>query len=129
MNDLVFVYGTLMKNKRNHHYLNNATFISTSFIEGYFMFDLGTYPGIAKSKYNSKVYGEVYKVDKQTMDKLDELEEVGYLYKKEEFFALANINIFLGHQDKALIYILMGLDKALKERESGPRHQCDSQRE
>lgn len=40
-----------------------------------------------------------------------------YLYKKEEFFALANINIFLGHQEKALVYILMGLDKALKERD------------
>ena len=100
MSDLVFVYGTLMKNKRNHHYLNNATFISSSFIEGYFMFDLCTYPGIAKSKYNSKVYGEVYKVDKQTMDKLDELEEVGYLYKKEEI----NVTLDNGQIVKAFVY-------------------------
>lgn len=40
-----------------------------------------------------------------------------YLYKKEEFFILANINIHLGYQEKALIYILMGLDKALKEKD------------
>ena len=101
MSEFVFVYGTLMKNKRNHHYLNNATFISSSFIEGYFMFDLGSYPGIAKSKYNSKVYGEVYKVDKQTMNRLDELEEVGYLYNKEEVEVILNN----GETVNAFVYI------------------------
>ncbi len=40
-----------------------------------------------------------------------------YLYKKEEFFALANINIYIGCQEKALFYILTGLDKSLKERD------------
>lgn len=40
-----------------------------------------------------------------------------YLYKKEEFFALANINIFLGNRDKAFYYILWGLNKGLKERD------------
>ena len=65
------------------------------------MFDLGTYPGIAKSKYNSKVIGEVYKVDKQTMDKLDELEEVGYLYNKEEVEVILNN----GETVNAFVYI------------------------
>lgn len=40
-----------------------------------------------------------------------------YLYRKEEFFALANINIFLGNHDKAFYYLLLGLNKGLKERD------------
>ena len=100
MFDLVFVYGTLMNGKRNHHLLKTSTFIDNGSLEGFFWFDLGTYPGIAKSKYNSKVIGEVYKVDKQTMDKLDELEEVGYLYNKEEI----NVTLYNGQIVKAFVY-------------------------
>lgn len=83
MKQYVFVYGTLLKGKRNHHILSNSKFIGKGTISGYFMFNLGTYPGIQKSKHDSKVIGEVYEVDETTMKVLDELEEVGYLYNKE----------------------------------------------
>ena len=101
MNDLVFVYGTLMKGKRNHHLLETSTFIDNGSIEGFYMFDLGTYPGIAKSNYNSKVIGEVYKVDEKTMEMLDILEEVGYLYNKEEVEVILNN----GETVNAFVYI------------------------
>ena len=101
MNDLVFVYGTLMKGKRNHHLLETSTFIDNGSIDGFYMFDLGTYPGIAKSNYNSKVIGEVYKVDEKTMEMLDILEEVGYLYNKEEVEVTLNNNEII----KAFVYI------------------------
>ena len=109
MCDLVFVYGTLMKGKRNHHLLKTSTFIDNGSIEGFFMFDLGTYPGVAKSKYNSKVIGEVYKVDKQTMDKLDELEEVGYLYNKEE------VEVILNNGDTVNAFVYIYILKEYKE--------------
>lgn len=38
-----------------------------------------------------------------------------YFYKKEEYFVLANINIFLKKQNDALYYLLLGVDKGLRE--------------
>lgn len=84
MDNYIFVYGTLLTEERNHYLLENSILIGNGHIKDYFMFNVGTYPGIQKSKYNNKiVLGEVYKVNDETMVLLDELEEVGYLYKKE----------------------------------------------
>ena len=84
MDNYIFVYGTLLTEERNHYLLENSILIGNGYIKDYFMFNVGTYPGIQKSKYNNKiVLGEVYKVNDETMVLLDELEEVGYLYKKE----------------------------------------------
>ena len=77
----VFVYGTLMKNERNHYLLNDSEFIGNGYIKNYFMFNVSTYPGIQMGE--GKVYGEVYKIDETTEKLLDELEEAGYLYDKK----------------------------------------------
>lgn len=84
MDNYIFVYGTLLTEERNHYLLENSILIGNGYIKDYFMFNVGTYPGIQKSKYNNKIIlGEVYKVNDETMVLLDELEEVGCLYKKE----------------------------------------------
>ena len=83
MENYVFVYGTLMNGKRNHYILEDSKFIGNGFISDYFMFNIVTYPGIQKSKYKSKVHGEVYQVRDETLKQLDILEEVGTLYDKE----------------------------------------------
>ena len=36
-----FVYGTLMKNQRNHGYLKEATYIGDGALDGYEIYDLG----------------------------------------------------------------------------------------
>ena len=36
----VFVYGTLMKNERNHYLLNDSEFIGNGNIKNYFMLDM-----------------------------------------------------------------------------------------
>ena len=76
----VFVYGTLMKNERNHYLLENSNYIGQGYINNYFMFKVSTYPGIQNG--NGTVVGEVYEVNKETEKLLDELEEIGYLYDK-----------------------------------------------
>ena len=59
----------------------------------------------------------------QLINYLDPLQS--YLIKKEEYFALANINIFLGKQEKALYALLIGIDKALKDADfRGVRYLC-----
>ena len=76
----VFVYGTLLKEERNHYLLENSEFIGSGYIDNYYMFKLSTYPGIIKGE--GKVLGEVYKVNSQKEKLLDQLEEVVYLYDK-----------------------------------------------
>ena len=67
-NTYVFVYGTLMKNYRNHGYLETSTYIGDGSIEGYEIYDLGRYPGIIKG--SGIVFGEVYQVTEETEEKL-----------------------------------------------------------
>lgn len=78
----VFVYGTLMKNMRNNYLLKNSEYIGKTEIDGYDMYDLGSYPGIIKG--NGKIKGEVYSVNESTMQEIDFLENEGDLYIKVE---------------------------------------------
>ena len=43
----VFVYGTLMRgNSNNSFYLKDSAFVGKGIIQGYALYDLGSYPGI-----------------------------------------------------------------------------------
>lgn len=77
----VFVYGTLMKGMRNHYYLKDSTYLGIDEIEGYTMYNIGSYPGIVKGL--DKIKGEVYEVTQETLDMMDALEGEGYLYIRE----------------------------------------------
>ena len=110
MENYVFVYGTLMKGYRNHHFLKDSLFLGEGYINDYFMFNVSTYPGIQKSKYQSKVYGEVYKVSSSIEKELDILEEVNYLYKKEV------VDVFLDNCSvKAIAYVYILTDYTEEE--------------
>lgn len=74
----VFTYGTLMKGERNHHLISDDDYIDKGVINGFKMFNLGTYPGISSGM--GSVLGELYLVDETTLAKIDELEEEGSLY-------------------------------------------------
>jgi gamma-glutamylcyclotransferase (GGCT)/AIG2-like uncharacterized protein YtfP len=87
---LVFVYGTLMKGQRNHKaYLSHSKFITKGVVVGYTMYDLGSFPGIKKSK-KGVVEGEVYKVDQVTLKALDHLEGEGTLYVRDTAKVIGN---------------------------------------
>ena len=73
MKHLVFVYGTLLTNERNHYLIENAKLIDKGYIENFYMFNLGRYPGIQKGA--GKVLGEVYEVDDETLAKLVTLKQ------------------------------------------------------
>ena len=83
MFEKVFVYGTLMKNRSNHHLLENQKFVGTAVAEGIALYDVTPYYPAAVRKPNSKVIGEVYEVDADTLSELDELEDNGVLYQRE----------------------------------------------
>ncbi|SFM24718.1 gamma-glutamylcyclotransferase family protein [Methanolobus profundi] len=83
----IFVYGTLKRSDPNHFLLKGSEFIcSTRTKISYTMLDLGRFPGVIKDEVpkatSSPIYGEVYDIDQQTLEKLDAYE--GSWYFREE---------------------------------------------
>ena len=80
MKYLVFTYGTLMKNRSNHHYVSDDDYRFDAVLNDYILKDTkDDYPAAVPNK-GSQIYGEVYEVDEETKIHMDELEEVGELY-------------------------------------------------
>lgn len=80
----VFVYGSLKKDYYNHKYIQNCRFISNNTICGYNMkYDKSNkYPFLFKGNYCIK--GQVYEIDNNILNILDELEQNNIVYKREE---------------------------------------------
>lgn len=77
----VFVYGSLMRDEYNHHYVENQIFLQSSEIHGYNLYNLGHYPGIRPSQYWHRVVkGEVYSIDSYSLEQINWLEGEGSLY-------------------------------------------------
>ena len=60
-------------------------YIGDGVIDGYQMYDLGSYPGVVEGK--GIVQGEVYQITGETEKRLDDLENEGNLY----FFIKENL--------------------------------------
>jgi gamma-glutamylaminecyclotransferase len=69
----VFVYGTLLPNECNHHYLANAVFVADDAVENAELFNEGSYPMLRPGM--GRVYGQLYRVPLADLESLDELEE------------------------------------------------------
>ncbi|MBJ8052907.1 gamma-glutamylcyclotransferase [Bacillus cereus] len=71
----VFVYGTLRKEQTNDHYMQGATCIADVAWTYGKLFDTNEgYPAMICSN-EEKIYGEVFEVNSDVLQKLDELEE------------------------------------------------------
>lgn len=82
---LVFVYGTLKTSGKlhPHMYSADAVKVNEGYVEGYALYDLGSYPCVMPSPGVAKVYGELYTVPEQGIHRLDKVEGVPYLYQRE----------------------------------------------
>lgn len=100
-NIFIFTYGTLMNNERNHYYLSDQEFISNAYIKNYDIYNLGTYPGIIKG--SDIVYGELYSVDENSLNQIDALEELGYLYDR----VLERVYISNEESIEAYVYVYL----------------------
>lgn len=77
----VFVYGTLMKGERAQAYLLNQEFAGEAVLRDYGIYHLGSYPGI-KPLAGGTVPGELYLVDRMTLQRMDQYEGEGSLYHR-----------------------------------------------
>ena len=81
---LVFVYGTLRRGCPRSMSVRfpNSKFIAGAEVSGS-LYDLGAYPGMLHNESDSSVIGEVYEVDDETLNKLDEFEASSHYWRKQ----------------------------------------------
>ena len=83
-NTLIFVYGTLKHNFSNHHLLNDSEYLGDGHTkEKYAMYTNGI-PFVIKSEAISTITGELYRVDDNTLSRLDRLEGHPNWYCREQ---------------------------------------------
>src|SRR5882672_7136182 len=80
---LVFVYGTLRRGGARAMSIRfpNSEFIADAKVCGS-LYDLGPYPGLILNESNSLVIGEVYEVDDEILNQLDDIEASSYYSRK-----------------------------------------------
>ncbi len=85
MQHLLFVYGTLKKKFPNHHYLSDAVYKGQARTEKrYALFESGALPFACKMPEIAPVQGELYKIDDNTLKRIDKLEGHPIFYKREQ---------------------------------------------
>ncbi|MEE4249661.1 MAG: gamma-glutamylcyclotransferase family protein [Alcanivoracaceae bacterium] len=82
MTTQVFVYGTLMRGERNHHWMRGARFVgSASTPPRFSLWSLGAYPVLCPHG-RTRVQGEVFRLTEAHLRYLDILEECPRLYHR-----------------------------------------------
>ena len=76
---ILFVYGTLQTGQRNHSLLADSDLLGIFDLNGYALYELGSFPGIAP-KTGGQVRGEAYLVNSETLSVVNEFEGEGYIY-------------------------------------------------
>jgi gamma-glutamylcyclotransferase (GGCT)/AIG2-like uncharacterized protein YtfP len=77
MKTAIFVYGTLKRDQRNHHFLRDQKFLGEAQTEArYRLYDSGPHPALIDDPHGVDVRGEVWQVSEETLQKLDEYEGV-----------------------------------------------------
>jgi gamma-glutamylcyclotransferase (GGCT)/AIG2-like uncharacterized protein YtfP len=81
---LVFVYGTLRRGDAGSMSVRfpGSTFVDDAKVSGS-LYDLGAYPGLLLNESKSLVMGEVYEVDDELLNQLDEFEASSHYLRKQ----------------------------------------------
>jgi gamma-glutamylcyclotransferase (GGCT)/AIG2-like uncharacterized protein YtfP len=81
---LVFVYGTLRRGSARAMSIRfpDSKLIAEAKVSGS-LYDLGAYPGLLLNESNSLVIGEVYEVDDEILNKLDDFEASSNYWRKQ----------------------------------------------
>lgn len=69
----VFIYGTLRRGGALHPVIEDSKFMGEAVATG-IMFSLGRFPGVHFLPDAGRIYGEIYKVTPETLNKLDAIE-------------------------------------------------------
>jgi gamma-glutamylcyclotransferase (GGCT)/AIG2-like uncharacterized protein YtfP len=97
---LVFVCGTLRRGGAQAlpTIFPDSTFIDEARVHGR-LYDFGDYPGLLLDESDSQVLGEVYEVDDQILNKLDQIEAESHYLRKQIELSIA------GRKMKSWVYV------------------------
>ncbi len=79
----LFVYGTLKRGRRNHHLLEQQTYLQEAVTEPvYRLCDCGSYPALVEVAEGGRaIRGEIFLVDEALIPRLDRLEGAPRLFQ------------------------------------------------
>ena len=83
--NLVFTYGTLKKNQRNHGYLESSEFLGNAETTEHFSMRETSYdyPAVIETSKEYNIPGELYRCSAETLKKLDKLEGTPNLFYRK----------------------------------------------
>jgi gamma-glutamylcyclotransferase (GGCT)/AIG2-like uncharacterized protein YtfP len=80
----LFVYGTLMRDGRNHALLAGQRYLGPARTRAlYVLFDLGDYPGMVRHEEGRLIEGELYEIETSRLPVLEALEEAPSTFRLE----------------------------------------------
>jgi len=99
MSHLIFVYGTLKGGHSREGALSDQRYIGVArTTDNYALFDLSGFPGLIHAKpeiaSGRKIYGELYEVSDDCIDRLDQIEGVAHEMYSRELINLEEVNLF-----------------------------------
>jgi gamma-glutamylaminecyclotransferase len=81
---LLFVYGTLKRGGRSHHLLADQEFLREAHtLPLYRLYDCADHPCLVRDERGVAIQGEVWRVSKAALLRVDEYEEVPRLFRRE----------------------------------------------
>lgn len=117
MSHLVFVYGTLKKGFHNHGLLEESEYEGPGKVPGHlYVVGLPYY----KKADDGVVYGELYRVDDNTLARLDRLEGYNEHNPERSFYNRIEVDTAIGDNEG---YYIEGYDKAFVYEYNGVVHE------
>lgn len=83
---LLFIYGSLKRGKPNHGFLDGQKFVGEATTHRrYRLLNLGAFPGLVRAgrAAGTAVRGELWEVDAECLEQLDQLEGSPRFYRRE----------------------------------------------
>jgi|GEM_PF-6315422 len=109
----VFIYGLYKKGFPFHDLLGKSKFLGDAVLPNYQLRDFGLYPLIVKKK-GSRVYGEVFRVSRDTLDALDLSQVIAYSTRRHEAEVITSSNGNSEHRT-VWVYTLEDNDSSIAE--------------
>ena len=93
--NLIFTYGTLKKNYRNHKFLESSEFLGNAeTAEQFSMRETEyNYPAVIETSKEFNISGELYRCSDETLKKLDKLEGTPYLFYRKHIPIIFNAGV------------------------------------
>lgn len=102
---LLFVYGTFLKKSSNHDLLSDSRFIANASIYAT-LYDTGAgFPAAVEEGTRSRTYGEIYEVNEDRIDLLDEFEGADPDSEEETIYVRKTVEAELENRNKTEVWV------------------------